>query len=181
MRNALLSLAVLLFAIPVASAQTVYRWVDDEGEIHYTDDKKSIPADKLKAAEVTKGVEIGIAPSNTKTPAATAAAQADDDAAEKARLVEEREWRSRFKEKHARIERLEKAILMDRKILQDPGSAGLPVGRVDRRGMVQPLPEVEAVKKRLESEEKDLLKAREDLNDLDREAASKAIPLEWRR
>jgi hypothetical protein len=184
-RHALLlvvGLAAVLLALPAARAQTAWRWVDEAGEVHYTDNKGSIPADRRKAAQVTQGAEIGIAPARAPSAeAGDAPAQVDDDAAEKAKVQEEQDWRARFKEKRDRVERLERVVKADRKILEDPNSAGLPVGRIDRHGVVQPSPELQAVKKRVEAEEKQLAEAREALNDLDREAAGKAVPLEWRR
>jgi hypothetical protein len=188
MRLALLSLGWLLVLAPSAHAQTVYRWEDSDGEIHYTDDKDTIPADKRKAAAVTKGGELGIAPSYSPQrkvkkggePEEAVAAEDTGDADERARLQQEQEWQGRFKEKRDRIDRLEKLVAADKKAVEDPNAAGLPVRRVNGRGEILPSPELDAIKKRLPGEEQDLAKAREALADLEREAASKAIPLEWR-
>ena len=184
----------MLTSLP-AWAQTVYRWVDDDGEVHYTDDKNSIPAAKRKAARVTEGDELGIAPSGSaskgpakdsveKTPVKVEVAPSGDDA-ERQRLEAEeqaeKEWRGRFRAAHQRVEQLEKLVEADKRAVEDPNAAGVPVARPDYRGVVLPSPELEIIKRRLGGEQKELARAREDLADLERDAARKAIPLEWRR
>ena len=107
----LTGLVAILCVLSASRAQTVWRWVDAEGDVHYTDNKSSIPPDKRKAAEVTQGAEIGIAPARSPSAEVSdAPAQVDEDAAEKAKIQEEQEWRARFKEKRERIERLEKVV-----------------------------------------------------------------------
>ena len=50
----------------------------------------------------------------------------------------------------------------------------------DWRGVVLPSPEYDIMKRRLPGEERDLARAREDLAELERDAARKAVPLDWR-
>lgn len=42
----------MLFAVSVAQAGTVYRWVDDGGVLCFTDDEKRVPAVYQDKAEV---------------------------------------------------------------------------------------------------------------------------------
>ena len=52
--------AALLFCSTAAAAQTMYRWTDKNGEVHYTDDRSTVPAGaKL---ETTEGEELMIEP-----------------------------------------------------------------------------------------------------------------------
>lgn len=192
------ALAFALLIAPAARAQAVFRWVDAEGEVHYTDDAASIPKDRRKAATRTEGAEVGIVPSRHGPPAgegpaedseeARAAAQARqerkdaeerEDAAREAEA--EKAWRERFAQARAQVEFWEREVKAEREASEDPSSAGIPVQSPDRAGVIWPNPEVERACARLKEAEAQLAKAREALADLEREAARKAIPLTWRR
>ncbi|MBI5548510.1 MAG: DUF4124 domain-containing protein [Deltaproteobacteria bacterium] len=198
MVRALLVLSgLLLLGASPSRAQVIYRWVDDSGEVHYTDDKSSVPKDRQRSAVVTRGDELGIAaatpePASETTPlqkeeAADRAAQqaalkiAQEQAEEEAEVQAEKEWRQRFRDVHGQIERLERQVEADRKAVEDPNAAGIPLGRLDAHGAFISNPHLEEIKRRLADSEQELAKAREDLADLEREAARKAIPLHWRR
>ena len=79
------------------------------------------------------------------------------------------------------MEQLQKLVDGDKKALADPNGAGMEIDHRDGSGVYFPSPQLEIIKKRLASEERDLAKAKEALTDLEREAARKAVPLEWRR
>jgi hypothetical protein len=49
---------LLLCAGPAAFADTIYRWIDDSGQAHYTDDRKTIP--RGVQATLTQGDELGL-------------------------------------------------------------------------------------------------------------------------
>lgn len=51
--------AVLLLGATVASAQTIYTWVDEEGVEQFTDNLSNVPDKFKKKARVTTGGDIG--------------------------------------------------------------------------------------------------------------------------
>lgn len=54
------SLAAALLCSSAAAAQTIYRWTDKQGEVHYSDDRSGVPAGaKL---ETTEGEELMVVP-----------------------------------------------------------------------------------------------------------------------
>lgn len=190
MRTALPILAVVLLSASMASAQAIYRWVDEQGEVHYTDDKESIPEAQRPKAKQTKGSEIGLAPSpdgpresskRRSRPRAEESIDPDQAAKAAAEAQVEQAWRARFREAHDRIADLERTLAKDRKTLENPGSAGLPLSKPDMYGRILPSAEFEQVRERVASGERRLAQAREALADLEREAAREAVPLEWRR
>lgn len=59
-------LTAVLFLSTAAAAQTIYRWTDKRGEVHYTDDPSSLPAGaKL---ETTEGEELMVVPAAKVPP-----------------------------------------------------------------------------------------------------------------
>ncbi|HEY3450111.1 MAG TPA: DUF4124 domain-containing protein [Myxococcales bacterium] len=198
-------LLVALFALSLifsASAQAqVYRWVDDQGEVHYTDNPEDIPASKKKTAVKTEGGSLGYvttgkaaAPKDPpKAPNKADGAQgstyessrADDDAKERAAEEEEarreKEWRGRFRDMRARIDRLQRMIDADKKALADPANSGIPMMPPNANGVILPNPEFDAIRRRIPEQEAQLREAKEDLADLEREASRNSVPQNWRR
>ncbi len=202
------ALCALLFAAAAAPAQAqVYRWVDDKGEVHYTDSPEDIPAAKRKSAVQTEGGTLGYVSAGKKdaprappqapnkadgdhggAPAAGpgASSGADDaDARERAAEEEEarreKEWRARFRELHQRIDRLERMLAADKKALADPASSGIPMLPPNADGVILPNPEFDAIRRRIPETEAQLRQAKEDLADLEREASRSSVPQRWRR
>lgn len=194
---------LLVFSALASTADAqVYRWVDEAGEVHYTDNQASIPAGKKKSAVKTQGQELGYVSSDragkSKGPpqaphradgeqeaVAAGANAAYEDSRERAALeaeaLRERDWRGRFREAHARIERLEKLVAADQRALEDPINSGIPMLPPNHDGVILPNPEFEAIKQRLPEERQQLAQAREELADLEREASRDSVPQTWRR
>src|SRR5581483_3719603 len=60
--NRILNISVLLFllvSLTPSYSKTIYKWVDEDGTIHFTDDPKNIPEDKKEKAVVIEGEEPG--------------------------------------------------------------------------------------------------------------------------
>ncbi len=67
----------MLLAIPALAQDQVWRWVDEHGEEHYTNDKSTIPEKFRARAKATEGDELSVVkahdgePAAPKTPALT--------------------------------------------------------------------------------------------------------------
>ena len=175
---AALLVASAALAAPPAQAQ-VYRWTDAQGTVHYTDDPDTIPASKRAHAREGAPADGDHVKVESPPPGRGAGdlerARQQRKAAEAAR---EASWRQRFRAARERIASLEQAIAADRALVADPKA--LPVNR-QVHGGVLPSAEYEAAVERLKRAERDLAQAREDLADLERQAAREAVPFEWRR
>ncbi len=179
-----------------AFAQTMYKWTDKAGEVHYTDDKGSIP--KGVKVETTEGgalSEMGEAPAKPveAKPSATQVQgrQKAEDGPSNAELY----WRSEYARAREHIHQLEDQIAEDTRKVEDPNALGMtltcsPVMGVNNGFTPSgtpagcyylPNPEYERAKSRLETNKRALERAKADLHELDRRAANDAVPLEWRR
>jgi hypothetical protein len=73
LRMRLLLATVLLGAVPIASAATLYKWVDDQGVVHYSDQPEpGAEKIKVKPAQTFKGgtPRVTTAPSTASPPTA---------------------------------------------------------------------------------------------------------------
>jgi len=186
MRNLIL-LAISFAFAPAALAQSVYRWVDDQGVTNYTNDQSKVPANVK--AEVTAGDEIYVlatdpsaAPSRAPAMTAPSNGTSGDILTPDERVVAN-QWRAAFREVHARIARLELEVRADRQLLDDPGRA---VGRVasyrfDSHPRWTLQPDHLQTQQRLEWNLGELWRARADLAELERAASREAVPREWRQ
>src|SRR5262249_20533691 len=186
MRREHVFLVLLTIGAP-ALAQPIYRWIDEDGVTHYTNEASSVP--QGQEAQVTEGDEISFISSPkperraAAEPEAALASPADVQLQEE--LAFEQQWRAEFQEVYARIAALEMAIENDKRILDRRGG-GLP-----RRFFTAPsfggygawwLPDpwYDELNQRIHQNEAELKRARETLNDLERYASRLAVPREWR-
>lgn len=191
-----LGFALLLLVPFVGLAQPVYRWIDSEGVVHYTDDPRKLPPGVK--AERTEGAPIGEVTISGPEPAPAVEPAPAPPPAEADERIAEREWRARFRAIHDRIRSLEDAIAADRKKLRDIDSGlpvagtyvcpqrvyGLPSGVYTGGFPCFPSaidPEYQLTKDRLAANETALARAKEDLQELERQASFAAVPREWRR
>jgi hypothetical protein len=142
MFRSLFVLMIVLVAVP-ASAQTIYRWKDARGTLHYTDDPSTAP--KGVKVETTEGDELNSVTTSKDEAAAPAKKVAQQqqqqtsvvpvppppggEAYEEAAEVEvestEQYWRTSFREAREKIRSLEDQIATDEKKLGDPTGAGI--------------------------------------------------------
>lgn len=180
------------FVALVVSQSTIYVWTDKNGD-HYTDDRSSIP--RGVKFRTTEGDEISRVES-AKPPSPTVMKPSSEPAVPSS---SEQTWRALFKAARTRVAVLEEDIEADRRRVEEVN--GMPVsGRLvcsgwwghqvagyQGRGLgVQPCvytidPEFERVRERLEKNRRELVRAKEELNDLERRASFEAVPLHWRR
>ncbi len=175
---------LLLWLGPSALAQPIYRWVDEEGVTHYTNDA-SVP--RGQRAQVTRGDEISVI-STPPTKRASASAPSRGATAEQNAqpqdVGDEQQWRRAFRDAYARIAELQSAIESDRNL--ERYGRGVPwrfpsspiYGR-GRLGWFDPW--YDEVDQRIRQNEAELRQAREALDDLERNASREAVPREWRR
>ncbi len=181
-----------------AGAQTMYRWTDRSGEVHYTDDKSTIP--KGVKAETTEGdalSEMEAPPPERPAPKTRtkAPSQVGIEPQQQGPSNAEMFWRSEFGRLRERIRDLEDEIAEDKKKVDDPTLLPAQIlqcapGQVRPNGMpvggtggcyYLPNPEYQRTQDRLSSNERALTRAKADLKELERRAANEAVPLEWRR
>ena len=179
-------------------AQTFFTWTDKSGVEHYTDDRASIPRGaKIKE---TGGEEISTIEVRDSTPRVTPRAQVavveEESATEKRRR--EDAWREAFRTARNKVADLEADVESERKQVEEVN--GLPVtGRISCRRTFVGVPgqvpvygvntagcspgrdNFEHSRERLEKNRRLLVRAKDDLADLERRAANDSIPLEWRR
>jgi hypothetical protein len=195
-------LAVCVAWSALCLAQTVYEWTDKSGEVHYTDDKSSIP--KGAKVRTTDGAALAEVSSDTpppkpqpSEPQPTVQMGPPGIKGPSGPSDAEQYWRGEYRRVRENIRRLEDEIEVDKRKVEDP--SGLPVnhmqcgimpggtftGAVPVTGQMGcyylPNPEYQRTKDRLETDKRALKRAKDELNELDRRAANDAIPLEWRR
>ncbi|MBK7864794.1 MAG: DUF4124 domain-containing protein [Archangiaceae bacterium] len=117
--------AVVLFAVG-AHAQTIYRFTDAHGTVHFTDDASSIPSG-VKAV-TTEGEEL----SNTGTPMKISAPAAQSAQPEPVAVSgqalpskEEEYWREQFRAAREKVRSLEDELAVDTRRFEDPSRTPL--------------------------------------------------------
>lgn len=199
---------ILVLASAAAQAQSVYRWADAEGNVHYTDDASTIP--KGAAVFATDGdpiSEMGAPPPVAKKPVEQAAvrpgAVSPSSSDPAVPTNSELYWRGAFHAAREKIHQLEDEIASDRRKVEENGlpisnryhcypgygntavfngGTAYPVGTTPYGNCIQTInPEYQRAKDRIETNRRGLERAKEDLADLERRAAFQAVPNEWRR
>jgi len=169
-------LPILLLSVAASAqeeADTVYRWTDSAGELHYTNDPQTIPERYRSKARKTEGTEVG----EITTDPATRPRPSQGDAEARGAAdpaAEEVRWRAAFQQAHAEIARLEAEIAQDRETARSTPMIFTATGR-------WPAPEAQAAEQRIIENEPRLKEARGHLEDLERRARHEGVPFEWRR
>ncbi len=199
MRTFLCALS-LLVAGSAAAQTAIYRWVDADGVTHFADTLSNVPAGAR--VETTTGEDVWtVAPSERQPTAAAAPGPLVALAAPKPvainvepKVSDEERWRGQFAAARERIATLQDEIAVDREtigalgpVLQCGYAPMVPSRRhagvlIAQGGCIAvPNPEYTRRQDRLALNEKALVRAKEQLADLERRAAHEAVPLEWRR
>jgi len=189
--------ALGLWALGSAASAQVYRWVDPDGSIHYSDSPASAPKDAK--VETTAGDEITVEgsgritagePAAVPRPSAPASTPAPErspppPAPQQADGTDEQTVRQFFRNTHRRIAELERQIAGQRKAVESANAAhpdGCQGSRADclAWGEQQRAHRDEA-RRQLAKLEADLQKWKSYLDDLERWASSKSVPRAWRQ
>ena len=204
----------LLLAVTVSAvgfAQSVYRWQDAHGEIHYTDDPSTIPKgatvvategepiSEMGAPAPVRKIEPVIAQRDLK-----AAGNSTDPAVPNS---SEQYWRGQFRAAREKIHSLEDELASDKHRIDENGipvtnryscypGYGNPVGVTNNGVVVGPVngspygagnciatinPEYQRTKDRIDRNQRAHERAKEELHELERRASFEAVPNEWRR
>jgi hypothetical protein len=164
-------------------AQTIYSWVDKDGEEHFTDDPATIPAKARRRTTAGEPISTvgkeGRDGGADEVPAARSSSAAEPDAP----TVSELRWRGLFRAAYEKIADLEQAVESDRHLVEDNV---LPLQLVCRGPagtacLYLPSSELEEAKRRSVADRAALARARSALEDLDRRASNAGVPREWRR
>jgi len=121
MRTAIVIAA--LWATAAAAQDEVQTWVDEEGEVHYTNDPSQVPAQYRRTMKRTAGDgALSVIPSPRAQPPNTASAQTSASPEPK---LDEAYWRRRFREARKRISELEDALREQKPSSPSSGARGL--------------------------------------------------------
>jgi Domain of unknown function (DUF4124) len=196
-----LTVAALLCAhLPTgARADELYRWTDADGEVHYTNDKKTIP--QGVTATRTEGEPLtNTGPTIKPKSPPQAGTKAGDSARGEVRPTEEQReadeevrWRGLFAAARAKVEAARTELELAKAAVEDP--SGLPItarfvyfyppcwarpGGCLNPGPVRH-PTFEEQKLRAKQAQRALAEANEELDELDRKASRESVPRHWRR
>ena len=173
-------LAITLSIAPAALAEPIYRWIDENGVANYTNNQAKVPAGVK--AETTAGDEITVIASSrgvsSQRPATIPASLSTDILTPEERARAD-QWRSAFRDVHARIARLELEVGLDKQRLR---AEGAPLRSVRWRGYRASLDSGNLdLQQRLEWNLAELKRTRAELDELERIASREAVPREWRQ
>jgi len=188
----------------LAADDGIYKWTDQAGEVHYTNDLTSPPGDTV-LTPVT-GDDVSVISVDRPAPAredkrqqleqrraeaAARQAEAEADAAQAkadaAQALSESYWRGAFQNARTKVQQLQDELEQTQALFE---SNGLPVNfRVYGLGGGCFLPfgclgaaqGFEQTKVRMRQLEREVRQAQDELADLDRRASYAAVPREWRR
>jgi hypothetical protein len=190
-----LALSLGLWALALPAGAQVYRWVDPDGSIHYSDNSASAP--KNARVEVTTGdditvegsgrIEAGTPPSNPPVPAqqpSAPAAGASGEWSKDSTSTDEQTVRQYFRSTHQKIAETQAQLEQQRQTVRNYESGNVPQCNASPQECAEWKLQVRAARdqaaKRVTELEADLRKWTSYLDDLERWASSKAIPRAWR-
>lgn len=185
-----------LWSLALPASAQVYRWVDPDGSIHYSDNSASAP--KGARVEVTTGdditvegsgrIEAGTPPGNppipAQQPAPSASAGASGDWSQGSNATDEQTVRQYFRSTQQKIDEAKAQLEQQRQTVRNydrgavPQCSASPQECADWRQQVRASRD-QAVK-RVAELEAELRKWTSYLDDLERWASSKSIPRAWR-
>lgn len=181
--------AILAFAGPVF-AQSIYTWTDETGE-HFTNDVARVPHQGDVKVRVTTGDFVSTV-AVERLPAVALVVPAP------VAVLDESAWRATYRAARLKVRELEDGIEAQRRVIEESGlpvttrmhcsvgtglvvASGQLVGSGAARSRVCGTWHHDAEVLKLEVDRRALVRAREELAELDRRAAFEAVPLEWRR
>ncbi len=182
-----LLVALVLSAALPAAAQTIYRWTDPDGTVHYSDDPSAAP--KKAVVKTTQGDEL-MSVHAEKTPADGQGGSASEVDPDEQRANDERYWRTQFQDARDAVRLREAEVATDER-QADPREhgcmrslrkvrQGIPANEYDDCDFVRSGERARA-QDRLSADRSKLDVAKKQLEDLVRRATFAGVPFEWRR
>ncbi len=188
MRTAILLAA--LWATAAAAQDEVQTWIDESGEVHYTNDPSQVPAQYRRTMKRTAGDgALSVIPSSAKEGGAKGSSGSTESTGSTGRgasgnfsvqmrpepKLDEAYWRQRFRDVRRRISELEDALREQKTIESQIG----PTRAQASDGSLGD-PRLEQVKRRMAEITRDLDSANSELRSLNQAAAEANVPQSWR-
>lgn len=170
----LIAVAVIMpIWVSLAQADT-YRWLDDKGVVHFTDDPDRIPPRYLKRVQEIPADPSSIRQDNAPMPLTAPPSQAGSGSILPGGLPEQA-WRSRFTTIRSEMKALQDGLTTKRDALDQLRRKRIIYQRSqDRLAYSEQSAEIERDEVRIRDLEAQL-------NALENEASRAGVPLEWRR
>jgi len=167
--------SVVTVAIWISLAQgDTYRWVDDAGVVHFTDDQDRIPSRYLKRVQEIPAEPTSLGRDNSQESLTEFRPQPESASILPGGLSEQA-WRSRFLTIRTEMETLRDGLIKKREALEQLRRKRVIYQRSrDRFAYNRQMDEIERDEGRVKELEAQL-------NALDNEASRAGVPLEWRR
>uniref|UniRef100_A0A831UDX7 DUF4124 domain-containing protein n=1 Tax=Geobacter metallireducens TaxID=28232 RepID=A0A831UDX7_GEOME len=178
MRQLIATMLVTAGFCAAASAAT-YRWVDDQGVVHFTDDPDRIPAKYLKGVTERGGAAPEVSSPGSTQPVSPSQQQVlpaqGGPGSTLPGGMNEQTWRSRFSALRNEIKTLQDGLPEKRKALEQLRRKRIIYQRTQERVAYNVL--VEAI----ERDEARIAELKGQLSALEVEASRMGVPLEWRK
>lgn len=180
-------LLVLLQLTPLPVYADFFQWTDDKGVVHLTDDRNKIPKkykNRVKEPHIPKTPAPVPAPARAPMPAPATAPASAAEPQPAPRLQEELArpgghdeswWRGRFAGLREQIKAIEEALPQKQaKLVELRRERRIYTRSRDREA-------VNAMDAEIAADEVRINQLRQELEELELEAAKAAVPVEWRR
>jgi len=175
MRKFLIFLILLLFAVP-ASGATIYKWVDKEGVLNYTDDYNNVPSSYRDQVEVKYYLTEGVAPAYTEvSPHKKAETKTDLYGRDETWWREKVDpWKEQLREATENYERIQKEYM-----LQAQGLSPFNFGKMSLTQYQMLSSRLEALNNEMETYQGQITEAKETLSKLSEEAKETKADPAW--
>lgn len=175
MRKFLILLILFMFTVP-ASGATIYKWVDKEGVVNYTDDINNVPSSYRDQVEVKHYLTEGVAPAYTEvSPHKKAETKADlygrDETWWREKVLP---WKEQLREATENYERIQKEYM-----LQAQGLGPSNFGKMSLTQYQMLSSRLGALNNEMETYQGQITEAEEMLNKLSREAKETKADPAW--
>lgn len=174
MKQLVIAICVLAGLVTIAWADT-YRWVDDQGVIHFTDNPDRIPAKYHKRVQETPSPAAPEPTPQSKTPEPPPQRQLQPPPPDLPGGLSEQAWRSRFSAIRAEIKALQDGLPAKREAIDQLRRKRIIYQRLQDRTAYN------AQNEKIGRDEARISELQAQLSALDAEASRAGVPLEWRK
>ncbi|HJV64471.1 MAG TPA: DUF4124 domain-containing protein [Geomonas sp.] len=167
-------LFLLIFILNSVAYAAFFKWVDDHGVVHFTDNRNKIPKKYRKQA---KQLAIMDDSSPSKPPQQAAPAAAQPPASQELTYGghDQYWWRQQFASQKARVQTLQESLVQKNTKLTELRRKRAIYFRAQDRVAINNLQDL------ITAEESKLSDALKQLDELDQEATRAGVPADWRQ